>query len=306
MVDQPVEFSAADSFDLLSDETRVEIVRLLGDNRTREPDTRGFVPLGDERPSRLSYSTIKDRLDIRDNGRLNYHLSQLRGPFLTEVGGGYQLTWLGYLAYRYLIAGTFETPAEWRVELDDNSCASCGTAYVARYGPSQFLRVLCPDCQDYYVGVHYPARGVTDRPIDAVVPAAERKMRREYSLLRSGVCRWCGGRVERTLDAYPESPIQLTGGTYIVTYSCQTCGNVRYQSVGGDLIGHPAVVGFYAEHGRQLDDIRTWELDWLGDDAVTVESRDPLRVTVTVALGGETLALTVDEALHDCDIDRGI
>lgn len=303
MVDQSVDASAAEAFGLLSDETRVDIVRLLGDNRNRDPEERGFVPLGDERPGRVSYSAIKEGLGIRDNGRLNYHLSQLRGTFLTEVDDGYQLTWLGYLAYRYLIAGTFQSSEEWRVELEDIACNCCETTFVAAYGPSQFLRVLCPDCDDYYVGAHYPARGVVDRPVGSVVRAAEKKTRLEYGLLRNGVCRWCGGRVDRRLDAYPDSPIRITGSTFIVTYSCQTCGNVRYQSVTADLLADSEVAAFYADHGRSLESIPLWEIEWLGNDAITVDARDPLRVTVTVRVDGDMLELTVDETVEQCAVD---
>lgn len=304
MSEQRSSVSASDSFALLSDETRVGIVRALGDNRRRDPADREFVPLGEERPARLSYSELKDHAGIRDNGRLNYHLNELLGEFVREVPGGYQLTWLGFLAYRYLVAGTFEWTERRDVELDDETCADCGSAFVAEYGPYQFLSVGCPACEDYYVGVHFPARGLATRSDAEAVAAADRKMRWQFALMRGGVCPWCGGVVDRSLQPVADRDTRVAGSSVVVTYSCLTCGNVRYPSVGIHLLAHPEVLEFYAARGRNLWEIRTWDVDFLGDEHLTVESTDPLRVAVTVALDGDRLRLTVEEDTRVSAVDR--
>lgn len=71
--------SLADSFDLLADETRLRIVRVL---------------LAAE-PQALRFSELRDRAGVRDTGRFNYHLGRLRGPFVEKREDGYVLTPVG-------------------------------------------------------------------------------------------------------------------------------------------------------------------------------------------------------------------
>jgi DNA-binding transcriptional ArsR family regulator len=60
---------------LLADETRVAIVRALGE-------------VG--RP--LAFSELRERVGVRDSGRFNYHLQRLVGVFLDCTEEGYVLT----------------------------------------------------------------------------------------------------------------------------------------------------------------------------------------------------------------------
>ena len=66
----------ASAFDLLSDETRLRIVRELA---AADPDP-------------LAFSALCGRLGVRDTGRFNYHLGRLRGRLVEKREGGYVLT----------------------------------------------------------------------------------------------------------------------------------------------------------------------------------------------------------------------
>ncbi|WP_313691168.1 ArsR/SmtB family transcription factor [Halorarum halobium] len=66
----------ASTFDLLSDETRLRIVRELAG--------------GDSDP--VPFSVLCDRLGVSDTGRFNYHLGRLRGRLVEKREGGYVLT----------------------------------------------------------------------------------------------------------------------------------------------------------------------------------------------------------------------
>lgn len=85
--------STAVLFDLLSDETRLAIVRTLYRHGRDDPDGPG-----------LSFSTLGDRLDVEDSGRFNYHLRRLRGPLVEKRGDGYALTPLGYRLGAFVVA----------------------------------------------------------------------------------------------------------------------------------------------------------------------------------------------------------
>lgn len=87
--------SPAVLFDLLSDETRLAIVRTLYRHGRDDP----------EGPA-LSFSSLSDRLDVDDSGRFNYHLRRLRGPLVEKRGDGYALTPLGYRLGAFVVAET--------------------------------------------------------------------------------------------------------------------------------------------------------------------------------------------------------
>lgn len=69
---------ATATFDLLSDETRVRIVRALADAS-----------------GGLRFSELRTRAGVRDAGRFNYHLEKLRGRLVEKSGETYVLTAAG-------------------------------------------------------------------------------------------------------------------------------------------------------------------------------------------------------------------
>ena len=64
-------------FELLSDETRVGIVRELA--------------AGED----LRFSTLRERVGTADSGKFNYHLERLRGNLVRKTEEGYRLTRAG-------------------------------------------------------------------------------------------------------------------------------------------------------------------------------------------------------------------
>jgi DNA-binding HxlR family transcriptional regulator len=69
--------SATAAFELLSDETRIGIVRELS------------------RSGKLRFSTLRERVGTEDSGQFNYHLERLRGGLVRKTDGGYELTRAG-------------------------------------------------------------------------------------------------------------------------------------------------------------------------------------------------------------------
>lgn len=68
--------AATETFTLLSDETRVGIVRALDES--------------DRTPRR--FSELRAAVGVRDGGRFNYHLEKLRGRLVEKRDDGYVLT----------------------------------------------------------------------------------------------------------------------------------------------------------------------------------------------------------------------
>ena len=85
-VDSSPPGDAADTFTLLSDETRVAIVRALADAPAEA----------------LGFSELRSRVGVRDGGRFNYHLQKLCGSLVEKRTEGYALTAAGERAARLL------------------------------------------------------------------------------------------------------------------------------------------------------------------------------------------------------------
>ncbi len=91
--DSPRDLAAV--FDLLSDETRLAIVRALAESRCDDPG----------RPA-LTFSELRERVGARDAGRFNYHLGKLRGVLVEKTDAGYRLTPRGVTAGTLLLDTT--------------------------------------------------------------------------------------------------------------------------------------------------------------------------------------------------------
>lgn len=71
------------------------------------------------------------------------------------------------------------------------------------------------------------------------------------------------------------------------------------------LLNRPAVVSFYADHGRDLSSTPHRELAWvMTDEGLTVRWRDPWEIELRVQCGDETLVAVVDGDLADVETRR--
>lgn len=72
------ESAPVETLSLLANEDRLSILKAVV-----RADERGEMP--------LSFSTLRETVDIRDSGRFSYHLQELTGHFLTHSADGYSL-----------------------------------------------------------------------------------------------------------------------------------------------------------------------------------------------------------------------
>jgi DNA-binding transcriptional ArsR family regulator len=72
------ESEPVETFSLLANEDRLAILKAVV-----HADERGETP--------LSFSTLREAVDIRDSGRFSYHLRELTDHFLTHSADGYSL-----------------------------------------------------------------------------------------------------------------------------------------------------------------------------------------------------------------------
>lgn len=114
--------SPSDALDVLSDETRVRILRALA-----------------EADDPLSFSELRRRVGVADGGRFNYHLSLVCEHFARETDAGYELDRAGA---RLVTAADVDLAADATESLDTDVCPVCGEAdcgklfHVHLSGPS--------------------------------------------------------------------------------------------------------------------------------------------------------------------------
>lgn len=283
-----------DAFTLLADETRVRILRALGD----AGGPNGSAP--------LSFSELRERAGVAESGRFNYHLGELVGHFVGRSDEGYELMFPGVRVYRAITAGIYtENVTIPPFELDAD-CHVCGEPLQARYDNFVF-KISCSDCNSEYYHRHLPPSSLEDASRAETLRVVDQRIREHLSSLSNRVCPWCSGRTTATLlgpDADP--PYVDDEATRVLAYhECNRCGQYNYTRVGSHLLDHPAVVSFCYERGLDLSAVPVWELAFVStDDRTEVLSDEPWRIAVTVAVDGDELRVEMDADLRVIETER--
>ena len=291
------ETTPAAAFSRLANDTRVEILRALGGSGERDPRQMPYKPFDTDEPEGLSYAELRARADVADSGRFNYHLGQLVDHFIEKSGDTYRLSWLGVLAFRFVIAGVLHDQVTVDPFETDSLCGACETPLEACYPSEQLFFLQCPDCGSRPVGIDLPAHAVRNRSHEELLRVVDRRERGQISLLSDGICYWCAGRVEAAVHPSPAPREGVRRTQPTVTLLCQDCGGVRFPTVGTVVATDPRVVAFLVNHADDCDRF-VWEWPFTtAPDAVTVAPTDPLRVRVDVEADDDAqLRVVVDDS----------
>ncbi|SDZ93924.1 hypothetical protein SAMN04488065_1330 [Haloplanus vescus] len=287
MTDETESLSPNDAFTLLANQTRIKIIRALGD--ASEPGV----------PGTLAFSELRRHADVSGSGRFNYHLGKLVGQFVEETESGYQLNYSGIRVYQAIKAGTFTD----RVQRDpfelDATCHVCGAPQEAAYLDGTFrARCAGDDCEATFYRYFCPPSSLSDRDPEGVLRAANERLQREIASMAKGVCPWCSGRMSaRILPRDEEMPLRDNPAIqHRVLHTCETCDGAVYTRLGGLLVTHPAVVAFYHDHGIDVTRQHIWGLAFAAsDERTTVTDTDPWRATVRVGCRGDTLRVRLND-----------
>lgn len=292
------DYTASEAFEVLADPTRLDIFRALG----------GAEPHG--APSSLSFSELRDRVGVRDSSRFNYHLQKLGETFVGQSDDadereGYYLTYAGYTVYRLLVRGVFSGTAAVDTRTEEWACPECDSALTVASRGDGMTDVDCPDCGADYLHYEFPPHGAAARADDGddLLLAVDAWARSELLLFGRGVCPWCGGRVDARLTTDPDSlPHDVNPERpAFVRYVCGACGGGPSAEVDYTVLDHPAFAGFCYDHGIDHD-APVWQLVEQLD--VTVAAEEPVAADVSMAGGGETLRLRVEDEGQVTDVER--
>jgi hypothetical protein len=274
--------SAADAFGLLSDEVRLAIVEELanyGWNRLE--------------PTGLSFAELRRAVDVRDAGRFNYHLGELRGTFVARSGETYHLTNAGWAVAGIVASGRVGGTALEREATLDAECPA-GDALTATY-EDDMLRAECPD-HGVTFARRLPSGAVRGRSLEEALDIAINDMHVDIDRALDGVCPHCWGHADARVatDATVEGNDGTEVAAVLVVVDCPDCGLSFEIPPALAVLSHPAVVAFFADRGVDLREANYLAFEFI--DVMTPEtvSTDPLLVELPVEHDGERLSVVLD------------
>lgn len=232
---------------------------------------------------------------MRDSGQFNYHLGKLVGPFIDRDEDGYRPRYTTLLVMGAVLAGTYTEHGSADPVAAETPCPICGGVVEATYEDER-AEVACTDCGEVFCSSAIPPGALEGYEPASYPEVFSRWTSRLMGEMQSGFCLACQGRVD--VRVRPDE------NEVAVRYECRRCPELAVTSLGAALLDHPAMASFHWEHGVDVREIHSWELDWLHGDDVALTSEDPLRVECTATLDGESLTLIVDESLNLVEATR--
>lgn len=279
--------SPEEAFSLLGDETRISIIRALGEMSGES----------------LSFSTLRDRVAVADSGQFNYHLKKLVSNFVTQTDEDeYELTYAGARVVGAIHSGTYNrrgTPTSFEL---DSTCCVCGSSPVAEY-ENAHVTITCPTCDDRMSSFGFPPGAFENHTQEELTRAFDSWVRAHFSLAAAGFCSNCAGRVHGSLtdDSERFEEDQEVG----IEYVCERCVDTGMLSVGSYLVFHPTVIAFHHDHGIDINETPAWELPWLRGEQTEIIAREPWQVKSVVELDGYRLECIVKDDLSISVIQDG-
>lgn len=273
----------AEAFERVAHEARLAIIRSL-----------------DEAEGPLSFAELRKRSGIEDPGQFNYHLRKLDGRFVKKREPGYSLAPAGKRIVGAVLSGGYTMAMDAEPVRMEATCNFCGGGLETRFDEDQIL-ITCRECGFDVTTPEIPP-GILDGVDRERAPAiVDQWLRRNYVSAAYGFCPKCDGQVDRTLTLPGEEAApdwfegDIAPATLVTT--CSRCGHWWHSVIEHAVLTHPAVVAFHFDHGVDLRETPTWDLDWLEPNTATVTDEDPLRVAVPITVADETRRFVFDRDL---------
>lgn len=296
------------AFALLGDETRMAILEALWEE---------YEPGPADDP--ISFSRLRELVDVSPSSRFNYHLGELVGTFVRKTDEGYVLAPAGHRVVRSVVAGGITDDASFERAVLDVACPYCGAPVEARHRNEQ-LDISCSACSGMVAGEGitegslllqvFPPAGVRERSPDAAIRVALQYVYLRVQAAIEGVCPECAGTVVESVTVCEEHdageglcPACDSRHAVSPRRTCRNCKFTTIYPVWFSTLSDPDVEAFCRRHGVDPGPALTWET-WsaLTPVRTRVASEDPLEIAVTIALGDESVTATLDGEMDVVDV----
>lgn len=278
----------AEAFGLVGHEHRVEILRALLDECSRD----GEYP--------TSFSTLRRRTDIDVSAQFSYHLDELTGHFVRRTAEGYELRYAGWEVATSILAGTYNQRAAFGPTHIEGTCAICGMDELRATYREEWMQITCAECETTMARYTFPPGAIESRSVSSAVEAFDSHVRSHMSLTADGICPSCYGIVD--VEVSPDGAAVYDDRVAIRV--CRRCGNRLTPRLGMFLLEEDRIRRFFQRQGADLSSIPFWELAFCVDgDAENLAGTDPWRCELHVVHDGAQLVVTVDDSLTVTDAD---
>lgn len=303
-----------DAFAVLGDETRVAILRVLG-----------------EADGPLGFSDLRERVGMRDSGGFNYHLDRLVGHFVERDDDGYRLRRAGERVIEAVLSGAVTASPVREPTRVDWTCHYCGAPVGVSYREER-LRVFCTECPGVYgrgsgpddYGLHgtlyLPPAGVEGRDATQLLRAASVWGGLATMAAVGGVCPRCSAALSESVEVCEDHEragggdgtdgacCDACGGRYAagIRFSCTNCIYERSGAFGVRLLANADLRSFLTARG--VDPVTHASHSTVGaamDYDEEVVSTDPFEARFTFRADGDALTLTVGDDRSVTDVSRG-
>ncbi|WP_277554757.1 winged helix-turn-helix domain-containing protein [Halobaculum limi] len=294
-------FDPAAAFALLGDETRLRILRELWEAQRESDDLGG---------SGVPFEALRDRAEVSDSGRFNYHLGKLTDRFIERTEAGYRLRFAGNRVVGALLEGTY-APGEELEQPVEGTCWRCDGALVLHYADER-VHVTCEECGVDTIDFGCPPGVLAGRDPAKIPAVVDAHLRTLLARARRGICPTCSGPTTATVASAETAPNRRDDDAEdaeaddapVVTLRCERCGERIRAGLPTLVFDRPAVVAFLHDRGVDPEAELLWvALDDLDPEVET--QADPYRASVTFATAGDTLTVTVDADGEVVDVTTG-
>lgn len=295
-----------EAFAVLGDETRIEILRVLGESN-----------------GPVSFTALRNAVGLRQGRQFNYHLDKVVGHFVTKTGEGYELRQPGRRVVEAVLSGAVtHDPVREPTDVDFE-CLLCGAAIQVSFR-SERVELYCTECSGQYGqhvaeressfgtsggylgGYQIPPAGVGDRSPHGLLEASSLWSHLENIALANELCPRCGAVVDSTMTVcedhnWSEGLCSTCDNRHAVQVKrcCANCQFTRKGMAINILATKLELRQFVAEQG--IDPI-VEGFKWGWDCDEEIHSIEPFRADFTFEVGGETITLHTGKGLEVLEI----
>lgn len=297
----PAAPSPDQAFALLGDDTRLQIVRILG-----------------EANGPLQFSELFDRIDYEDSSNFGYHLKKLTGHFVKRTEEDYELRQPGRRVVEAILSGTVTNRPSQEPTPVDRPCPFCSSKVEVAYQQER-VEMHCPECagmeerpatrsgefdRSGNLGhLLLPPAGIQGRTAAEMLRAAEIWTATEAHATVREVCPRCSAPLVHSVDACRDHDAedgrcddcgQRFGAAFEA--ACTNCIFEWQAPMVTYLAGQPELLEFMMDHGIHPLSSEAFVFPTTAVEEA-IDSAEPFSANYTFSADGERLILAVEDDL---------